>query len=493
MNRRAAALRVAGPLAGLLSAAVACALAPRAAPADCPSTRARPSGECCPAWTLVDASGACRARAWTLPTASDALGDAAAKSVMVALDARARGLVGFASSQGLELLEETTAGAWSLRHPGLAVAAVTPSDLVAAPDGTAAFTWLTLSGSNQTVFLSERDAAGAWKEPASPSDAFSFPTTAYAPRLATNASGEWLLVWNQWMTTSDYGVAVARKPSAHAAWTRPAGRDDVLSPHVFFSNTPVPALDDAGQAIVTWYQSVGGPLMAFVSERSGPDAAFTHPGVADVVSALGGAIDSDPVASVKPAIARDGSAAAAWTQDNGKGATLVYLATRDTAGRWTKPRDLDDAFSLPTGYARGVQIAFGPQGELYVVWYQDAGNGNAVYAARRRRDGTWAESGRTPLRLSAAGNAGLFPRVAVGPEGGVVAVWTERPATGPMRIVARRTDGAASPWAAPERLSPDTGEDAELPAVAVGPHDRAVAAWAQGPGPAQRVYVARIE
>ena len=482
--------------AGLVSA---CELLPRAVPCEatdtcgCPAARVKPSGECCPAWTLADASGACRARSWTLPVARDALGDPGSKLVAVAIDTRGRGLVAFASSSGLELLEESGPGAWTLRRPGLAVGGVTPGDLVAGADGTAAFTWVTLSGSNQTVYLSERDARGAWKDPESAAEAFSFPTTAYAPRLATNVRGEWLLVWNQWMSTPNYGVAVARKASAHEAWKRPAGRDDVLSLPINFSNTPVVALDDAGQGIIAWYQSLGGPLMAFVSERASPAAAFTHPGKQDFVSAPGGAIDSDPVASVKPAIAADGSAAAAWTQENGKGATLVYLATRDAAGRWTRPRDLDDAFSLPTGYARGVQLAFGPRGELYVVWYQDAGAGNEVYAARRRRDGTWAEAGRTPIRLSSGGVAGLYPRLAVGPEGGVVVVWTERAGAGLMRIMARRADGVRGAWGPLERLSPETGDDAELPAVAVGPHDRAVAAWAQGPGPAQRVFVAQVE
>jgi hypothetical protein len=477
-----------------------CELTPRPIPCDapdtcdCPATRVQPSGECCPAWTLADATGACHDRPWTLPAKGDALGDPWAQNVSVAIDARGRALVAFASSLGLEMLEESAPGAFGLRHPGAAVGGVTPCDLVTGADGTVAFAWLTLATSVQTVFLSERDAAGTWKEPQSAADAFSFPTTAYGPRLATNAGGEWLLVWNQWESTPHYGVAVARKPSAHAAWQRPTGSDDVLSKPINYSNTPVVTLNDAGQAIITWYQSLGGPLIAFASERSGPGAAFSHPPAHDSLSAPGGAIDSDPIASVKPAIFADGSAAAVWTQENGKGATLVYIATRDTAGQWTRPRDLDDAFSPATGYARGVQLAFGPKGELYVIWYQDAGDGNAVYAARRRRDGTWAEPGQRPIRLSSAGAVGLFPRLAAGPDGGVVAVWNERAAAGaPMRIVARRADGAAGVWGAPQVLSPDTGDDVALPAVAMGPHDRAVAAWPQGPGPLQRVYVARVE
>ncbi|APR76489.1 Hypothetical protein A7982_01836 [Minicystis rosea] len=452
-----------------------------------------PLSQPCPAWTQANAAGACVARAWTLPGAGDARGDAWAQNVMVAVDGHGRGLVGFSSTPGLEMLEETATDTWTLRHAGDAVGGSIPSDLVAGFDGAAVFAWSVVAGSEQVLYLSERDASGAWKEPASPADSFSFPTTAYEPRLATNQAGEWILAWNQWRSTPNYGVSVAQRESSSAPWSMPSGPDDVLSININYSNAPVIALNDAGQAIITWYQSLGGPLRAFVSERKGLGEPFSHVTMSDMLSPDGAPVDSDPVAAVKPAIFADGSAAAAWAQENGKGDTLVYLATRDAAGTWTRPRDLDDAFSMTTGYARGVQIAFGPRGDLYVVWYQDTGDGDAVYAARRRSDGTWAEDGRHPVRISSAGATGLIPKIAIGPEGGAVVVWSERAIAGaPFRVAARRTGPADQPWSEVEVLSPETGTDAVLPAIAVGPGDRAIAAWPQGPGPAQRVMIASV-
>lgn len=447
----------------------------------------------CPAWTRADGAGACVMRAWKLPAKEDALGDAWAQNVMVAIDGRGRGVVGFSATPGLEVLEETEPGSFALHASGTAVGGMIPSDLAAGVDGTVVFAWSVIKGSDQVLYLSERDPLGAWKEPASEADAFSFPTTAYEPRLATNRAGEWILTWNQWRTTLHYGVAVAQRSSPAAPWIIPSGPDDVLSMDVYFSNAPVIALNDAGQAIITWYQSLGGPLRAFVSERGGAGESFARVTEDDILSPDGAAVDSDPIAAVKPAIAADGSAAAAWAQENGQGATLVYLATRDAEGTWTRPRDLGDAFSIETGYARGVQIAFGPGGDLYVVWYQDAGNGDAVYAARRRPDGTWAEPGREPIRLSSPGAQGLYPKIAVGPDGGAIVVWQEHAGDGPMRVAARRTGPADEPWGPIEILSPDTGDDAVQPAVAVGPGDRALAAWAQGPGAQQRVMIARVE
>ena len=447
----------------------------------------------CAAWSARDASGVCRDRAFTMPGPTDALGSAAPQKIAATVDGLGRGLVGYGSIAGLEVLEETTPGAWSTHLAGAAVGGSNPSDLAAGPDGTAVFSWAAVNGSDQAVYLSERDASGAWTEPASTDDAVSFPTTAYEPRLAVNRSGEWLLAWNQWRTNPHFGVATARRASSEEPWILPADRDDVLSMEIFFSNAPVIAMNDAGQAIVTWYQSLGGPLRAFISERSGPGVPFSRVTPEDTLSPQDGAVDSDPVAAVKPAIAADGSAAVAWAAEDNRGSVLVYLATRSASGVWTRPRDLDDAFSIPFGYARGVQLAFGPAGDLFVVWYHDAGDGNAVYAARRRPDGVWTEPGTSPMRLSSAGALAILPKLAIGPEGGAVVVWSEGAGAAPMRVAARRTGAATEPWGPIEVLSPDTGEDALSPALAVGPGDRAIVAWSQGPGDAARLMIARCE
>ena len=143
------------------------------------------------------------------------------------------------------------------------------------------------------------------------------------------------------------------------------------------------------------------------------------------------------------------------------------------------------------GTARCAQLAFGPGGDLYVIWYQDQGDGDAVYAARRDASGRWIEDGKHPTRLSAQDALGYAPALAVGPRGGVVAVFTEE-TKGQMRIAARRTLAGDTPWAAEEKLSPE-GEAAGDPVVAIGPGDRAIAAWTQGLFGRARVFTARID
>src|SRR5262249_20682841 len=101
-------------------------------------------------------------------------------------------------------------------------------------------------------------------------------------------------------------------------------------------------------------------------------------------------------------------------------------------------RSLRDLVSGPGGGQRGVRGA----------------------APGRRADGSGGGGGRPRLRLSSPGAGGLFPRLAVGPEGGALVVWNERVGKGPMRVAARRTGRAGESWGAIEGLSADTGEDA---------------------------------
>lgn len=221
--------------------------------------------------------------------------------------------------------------------------------------------------------------------------------------------------------------------------------------------------------------------MTYVSERRGPGGAFSHPGARDYVSPMGAPVDSDPVANPKPALGPRGEAAVVWVQENGAGATPVYLATRDLSGAWTRPRDSADSFSRPAGVARSAQVAFGPGGELYVVWAQrDAPvpgkpPDNAVLAARRGADGRWINPGREPVRLSSPHRDAWGPTLAAGPEGGALAAWVESWSKHEERIAVRRTGGDRPQWEALEWLSGPGHEGS--PVAAMGRGDWALVGW----------------
>lgn len=371
------------------------------------------------------------------------------------------------------------------------------ADVITGPDASAVVAWRQTVAEGGRVFVSERSSEGQWRDPANMEERISFLPHAYEPRFAARSSGETLLVWNQWIS-ENFGVAVAKRPSSDAPWQKPQSPEDVLSPKVFFSNAPRISMNENGDALVVWYQSSGGPLMVRASERFGAEGSFSHPGPDDVISPGnfmgGGAVDSHNIANPMPAVGPSGEAAIAWTQEDGKGAVAVYLALRNSSGVWNKPMGLENTFSRAVGIARCVQVAYGPGGELYLVWFQNEGIGDRVWAARRDASGTWVESGRDPVLLSSENMPAMTPALAVGKDGAALVAWVEKDlASEHWRVSARRT-GPSEAWGPLFVLSPEDAGSAVNVAVALSKQSgRAVVGWTQGDVKTKGVYFATVE
>jgi hypothetical protein len=471
--------------------AVATAVAVRDAPWP-PGAAATP----CPTWAARE-SGACLARGWILPPPDGSIAGASMQLRDLAIDGRGRGVATWtAESSGRHVVtvgDELASGAWSTHEPaaGLSGASAAPA-LAAGPEGAALVAWVQ-ADAPAGVYASARGEQGAWRDP-SRADALSFPPAGIEPAVAIAPSGEQIVAWCQG-TSTGWGVAIAHRPSATSPWVRPASAEDVVSPPILFANLPRLATDAHGDALVAWFQSEGAPLMTYASERRGPDGAFSHPGVHDHLSPLAGPVASDPLANPKPALGPHGEAAVVWVQETGPGAAPVFLATRDAAGAWTRPRDASDAFSRPDRVARSAQLAFGAHGELFVVWVEVLGDRSAVWAARRDAEGSWVDTGRAPVQLSsegAGGRVGAFdPVVATGPEGGVLAAWIELAGASGERVAARRTGLDRPAWEALEWLTPPAGHVRSLRA-AMGPGDRALVGWVSGLA-GDRIAIARVD
>lgn len=477
---------------GLFSAG--CGLEPIAVGGECPEERRHGTGECCPAWTVAE-DGDCRVRGWVLPGAGSGVGEPGARWVSVAVSGLGEPVATWIETTGTTgrtVVAEASDAGFALRFPGESLGGTAvQADVAAGPDGAALVAWKSqYPGEEARVFVSERAPDGAWTDPAGEEQAFSFLPTAYEPRPIFFPNGDRMVVWNQWMSTG-YGVAVAeRAPSG--AWRLPSDADDVLSQHYLFSNAPTPAVNERGDALISWYQSGGASLYAWQSERFGYGGTFSRPGPDDYLSVPETPVDSHPIANPKPALSPDGHGAVAWTQENGKGSVLVYLATRTPEGAWTEPANVDDALSPRLGYARCAQVEFAPTSDLFVVWYQDTGGGNRVVAAHRAPDGEWVEPGREPTVLSSAGIEAIYPALAVGPEGGVIAAWSERREEGWV-IAARRRGAEGTSWGPIEVLSPANAGTAAQPDVAIGgAGEVAIVGWTQGDGVDAKAYFATV-
>jgi hypothetical protein len=349
-----------------------------------------------------------------------------------------------------------------LREPARALAGTSyPPRVAVGAAAEAMVTWRQGDGREGRVFRSVRAGAGTWVDPAGASSAVSFAPDAYEPVVVIGADGEVLHAWNQWKSPG-YGIALARRAPGAAAFEEPAGARDVLSPDLFFSNLPLVARNDRGDAVVSWYQSTGAALRVYASERFGPNGRFSRPSPEQALSPEGGAVEGPA-----PAVAPSGEAAVAWQQEPPQGGQAVYLALRDRAGRWTLPAG---PFAPPADDVGDVRVAYAPSGELHLVWQEKRGQAIAVMAAARAPDGHWS----APAALSQPGVRSIEPELAVGADLAVV-VHVRLDPDG-WKIVARRR--AAGTWSEPEVLSA-AGGNAAAPTVAIGGADRAVAAWTQ--------------
>ncbi|MFO0758198.1 MAG: hypothetical protein U0359_17005 [Byssovorax sp.] len=464
-------------------------------PCACAASRRRPTGLCCPTWTSPNNVGECVLRRWLRPSPDGALGAPGAILGQLLVDERGAGLLtlGIPTVDGqsqIEIGEERSPGHWVTRRPDAALSGrMTASFLAVGPASTAMLVWLE-AVSDKGVYVSERDAHGAWKDPGS-ADSLAFPAGAVEPSIASSPAGEWLVTFCQ-ATTTGWGTAIVRRRSWDSPWERPKAQDDVVSPNILFANAPLLALDARGDAMVTWYQSNTGPLMTYLSERRGTDGAFTHPGPNDFLSPPGAPVASGTPHNPMPAFGPHGEAAVVWSQEDGQGKTSLYLATRAADGPWKKPASLADAFSTTNGVTRGGKIAFGPAGELYVIWSQRVGERESVLFARRAPDGTWIDGGKSPVVISSPDALAYSPALAVGPDGGVATAWIETFGT-KSRVVARRTGSDRRTFTAIEPLSDDALGNAGSPAIGIGPGDRALAGWTQGSIGKTRAYVAILE
>lgn len=466
---------------------------------DCPTERyIEASATCCPAWSKAE-NGSCEARPWQLPPQAAGLGPEGASGATVGLGADGLAVVSYAQPRPFDppqiiVAEEVDEGAFALREPGAALegGASLPTTAVDPNSRHAIVTWTQGLDTKDGIYVSERGSDGTWKDPRGTVDNLSWHEQ-YALRsdIVIGGSGEAILVWDQW-TGQNFGIQVARQKGEGEAWQLPKDYEEVYSPKVFYSNLPFVAMNAAGDAMIAWFQSNGGPLMTWVTERRTPNDDFTHVRQEDFISPPAQPVDYVHARfNPRPAVAPDGHAVVTWAQLDGAGNIPLFIATREPDGAWTLPRSLSETFSEKDGVSRCAVPVFGPQGDLYVTWMHDPGTGYEVLFAHRSASGEWLIPGDSPLRLSAPGVFAFEPHLAVGPSGAVVVAWSED-VGGAFRVVARRFDGQ-SVWDEATVLSPEGAGDALDPAVAIGKDDRAVVVWTQGPLQKEHLYVARVE
>ncbi len=349
----------------------------------------------------------------------------------------------------------------------------------------AALVWEASRNDRTLIRGVHREPPADWEPLAQDGEVLSFESSAYSPDVAVGPEGEVVTVFSQ-VAGQRHGVAVVRKHDGELHG--PESVQDLLSPAILFTNEPKIVINAQGEALVSWYQSVGGPLNVFVSEGSSLDGGFSRPEADEQLSldhpgAEGG--DGMFLDDSIPAISSGGERAVVWTQPTAFGESGVFLATRQPDGDWQRPASFEDVFTASGRVIRCPQMAFSAGGDLYLSWLEVSPAGSRrVQLAHRHGAGSWLATGREPLTLSLDDRASC-PALDTGRDGGVAVSWKEKSANDADVVYVRRSNdqlsatSEAARWTSPAALNtPDPQTAVGSLSLSVGGlDDRIAVAW----------------
>jgi hypothetical protein len=425
---------------------------------------------------LLAASPASAAPTWLAPVDLSAPGDSALFP-HVAVDPRGNAVAVWEHFEGTNFVVQAAVrpaatGVWQAPVDLSAPSESTNTSPQVAVDrrGNAVAVWELFNGPNYVVQASVRPAAsGVWQTPVDLSAAGDDTS----PQVAVDRRGNAVAAWAAFnsTSTSDTVVQAAVRPAASGVWQAPvdvsATGESVSSPEV--------AVDPRGDAVAVWDRGE-----ALCGCRTGTPSTVVQAAVRPAASGLWQTpVDLSAAGdnrSPKVAVDRRGNAVAGWAASNGASppTDVVRAAVRPAAsGVWQAPVDLSAPSVRP---GSSLQVAVDRRGNAVAVWQRFDGADFAVQAAvRPAATGAW----RTPVDVTAAGENGSNPQVAVDRRGDAVAVWERFNSVSPFDTVVRAavrpaTTGA---WQAPVDVSTPDGNEPASPQVAVDRRGNAVAVW----------------
>lgn len=125
-------------------------------------------------------------------------------------------------------------------------------------NGNAIIVWRQSNGAQPAIFKSEY-RAGSWTKPADLNDYISpFKSAAEKPQAAMADNGSAMIVWQQYddETTPKYQIFKSHYRSA-TGWAHPTLLSANMSPDGQHAYDPQIAMDNNGNAVISWYQSNG--------------------------------------------------------------------------------------------------------------------------------------------------------------------------------------------------------------------------------------------
>ncbi len=334
---------------------------------------------------------------------------------------------------------------------------------------------------------------------------------AAAQRIAMDANGNAIAVWQQWDGVSHYWKIMARRYVAGAGW-------DVVTPvdsGTGDARNPQIAMTANGDAWVVWQQhddSLSFPVSSIWASHY--DASTGQWEAATLVKAKNANTTQVLVNAYTPQVAvnANGQAIIVWQQLDGPFCDAAaicnpfnqqgedrYSVGSIAASRyvnvngtwtWSNPEQLE-LDNLKGRNAEQPHVAMDGSGNAVVVWQQatplaDASLANSIYA-NRYAGGAWA--GRV-LVEGADDGAAFDPQIVQDGSGNVTAVWRQADSSGRYSIWSNRY--ASGAWGAAGLMENDNTGDADAPQIAINAAGNAISVWRQFDGTRYNIWSNRF-
>jgi len=329
------------------------------------------------------------------------------------------------------------------------------------PGGDAVFTWVRSDGTNDLVQARALSASGVLSRVRTLSDP---GHDANDPQVAVDPDGDAVVVW-----TRHDGTEERIQASTVRASGRVSGPFDLSDPGGYALHPDV-AVDDAGNAVVTWTRNDGDDDRVQVITRSAA-------GVVSVPLTLSD--DGGDAHSPHVEVDGDGDAYLTWAHFDGISFRIQSLLL-DASGT----PGITHSISDEGAFAGNPELAVDDNGDAVIVYERPDGIGGRWIEGVKMSP---ADTVGTPEILSDTSEVAAIPDVAVDDDGDGVVTWHRF--DGSDNRIQAATIAANGVFGTPETLS-DAGERAAGDQVAVDADGDAIVAWYRFDGTDQRVQYA---
>jgi hypothetical protein len=332
-------------------------------------------------------------------------------------------------------------------------------------DGNAIAVWAQYDGAHNSIYANRYTPGGGW---GTETVIESGTDNAGSPQIAIDGDGNAIAVWHQ---NDGANLSIyANRYTAGGGWGTTAtviesGTGTAVSPQI--------AIDGDGNAIAVWQQYDGSHWNIYAN-RYTPSGGW---GTTATVIESGTGTAYDP----QIAIDGDGNAIAVWYQYDG-GHLSIYANRYTSGGGWDMTATVIES---GTGDAYDPQIAIDGDGNAIVVWVQDDGSYDSIYANRYTSGGGW---GSATLIESGTGDA-YDSQIAIDGDGNAIAVWDQDDGVQWSTYANRYTFGGG--WGTATVIESSTS-DAYEPQIAIDGDGNAIAVWVQDDGSYENIYANRF-